>query len=128
MCWSRKISLKCAICSKADPHAGRFSCHRRRERSGSDHSQRIPSRPIDVLITDYDMPHVRGDAVALAFRAMNPALPIVLISGFTRDGWPTALLASAATVVMDKPFSAQELLSAVYSARRTTPPSGTPVS
>ncbi|BAH37249.1 putative two-component hybrid sensor and regulator [Gemmatimonas aurantiaca T-27] len=87
-----------------------------------------PSRPIDVLITDYDMPHVRGDAVALAFRAMNPALPIVLISGFTRDGWPTALLASAATVVMDKPFSAQELLSAVYSARRTTPPSGTPVS
>ncbi len=86
------------------------------------------THPIDVLITDYDMPHVRGDAVALALRAANPELPIVLISGFTRDGWPAELLASAATVVMDKPFSAQELLSAVYSARRTTPPGGTPIS
>ncbi|WP_331047879.1 hybrid sensor histidine kinase/response regulator [Gemmatimonas sp.] len=86
------------------------------------------THPIDVLITDYDMPHVRGDAVALALRAINPDLPIVLISGFTRDGWPSELLSSAATVVMDKPFSAQELLSAVYSARRTTPPGGTSIS
>lgn len=90
-------------------------------------SRSLPT-PVDLLITDYDMPHVRGDAVALTLRAINPGLPIVLISGFTRDGWPAELLTSAATVVMDKPFSAQDLLTAVYSARHATPPAGTPTS
>jgi signal transduction histidine kinase/CheY-like chemotaxis protein len=68
---------------------------------------------LDLLITDYDMPHERGDVVAKAARAGRADLPLVLISGFTSEGWPTDLVQSAHTVVLEKPFSAQALLEAI---------------
>ena len=38
-----------------------------------------PGGNFDVVVTDYDMPGLRGDAVAAALRAAHPALPIVLM-------------------------------------------------
>jgi len=72
---------------------------------------------LSVLITDYDMPGLRGDAVALALRERNPRLPVVLMSGFTSDGWPAALAESPHTAIVEKPFTAQRLLDAIASAR-----------
>lgn len=80
---------------------------------------------IDILITDYDMPHQRGDTVALKYRSSDPGRPLILISGFAQNGWPVELLESRATVVLNKPFTASELLTAIYTARNFTPPSGT---
>jgi len=68
---------------------------------------------LDLLITDYDMPHERGDVVASTARAGRADLPVVLISGFTSEGWPTDLVQSAHTVVLEKPFSAEALLEAI---------------
>lgn len=84
-------------------------------------------QPIDILITDYDMPQLRGDTLALAARKKNPNLPVILISGFTSRGWPEELLSSKYTIVLNKPFAAQELLTAVFSVGNATPPSGTPI-
>ncbi len=60
---------------------------------------------LGLLITDYDMPHVRGDVLAMAVRATHPEVPVILMSGFTSEGWPEQLVMSAHTVIVEKPFS-----------------------
>ena len=38
---------------------------------------------IDVVVTDYEMPGMNGEAVAVAIKALNPRVPVVLFSGST---------------------------------------------
>jgi two-component system sensor histidine kinase EvgS len=37
--------------------------------------------PVDLLITDYSMPHMNGDQLALRIRRFQPDLPIILCTG-----------------------------------------------
>jgi CheY-like chemotaxis protein len=68
---------------------------------------------LGLLVTDYDMPHLRGDVLATTLRATRPTLPVVLMSGFTSEGWPAELIGSPHTAVVEKPFSTQALLAAL---------------
>jgi CheY-like chemotaxis protein len=38
---------------------------------------------VDVVVTDYEMPGMNGEAVAAAIKAVNPDLPVILFSGST---------------------------------------------
>ena len=76
---------------------------------------------LGLLVTDYDLPHLRGDIVAATIRASHPTLPVVLMSGFTSDGWPADLVGTAHTVVIEKPFSTQSLLEAIDTVRHAAP-------
>jgi CheY-like chemotaxis protein len=38
-------------------------------------------RPIDAVITDYDMPEMNGPELALELKHSNPALPVIMVSG-----------------------------------------------
>jgi CheY-like chemotaxis protein len=38
---------------------------------------------IDVVVTDYEMPGMDGEALAVAIKAFNPRVPVVLFSGST---------------------------------------------
>lgn len=80
--------------------------------------EKLPRVPT-VLVTDYDMPGLRGDALATTLRERFPQLPLVLVSGFTSEGWPAELVASAHTTVVEKPFSPTSLLHAVQAALAT---------
>ena len=40
------------------------------------------SLPIDAVLLDYQMPEMKGDEVARAMRRINPAVPIILVTGF----------------------------------------------
>jgi CheY-like chemotaxis protein len=68
---------------------------------------------LGLLVTDYDMPALRGDVLAATLRATRPALPVVLMSGFTSEGWPADLVAAPHTVVVEKPFTTHTLLAAL---------------
>jgi CheY-like chemotaxis protein len=37
----------------------------------------------DIIVTDYEMPGMDGEAVALAVKTMSPATPVVMFSGST---------------------------------------------
>lgn len=76
---------------------------------------------LSVLITDYDMPGLRGDTVALALREQYPQLPVVLMSGFTSEGWPAELASAPRTTVVEKPFTTYSLLQAIEAARSELP-------
>ena len=45
--------------------------------------RRFTSEPFDLVVTDYKMPDMDGIEIIRQARAHNPAIPIVLISGFT---------------------------------------------
>jgi len=70
-------------------------------------------RPADVLITDLFMPERDGFETLRYFRARNPDMRIVVISGWKRaqkaDHLAVALQAGA-DVVLRKPFTPRELL------------------
>lgn len=72
---------------------------------------------IDVVVTDVVMPGMRGPEMANRLRADRPALPILFISGYTDHALGTAELAKDRTTFLAKPFSIDELVSAV---RRVT--------
>lgn len=36
---------------------------------------------IDLVVTDYEMPEMDGEAVAAAIKALNPRIPVLLFSG-----------------------------------------------
>jgi CheY-like chemotaxis protein len=38
---------------------------------------------VDVVVTDYEMPGMNGEALALAIKSIKPKVPVVLFSGST---------------------------------------------
>ena len=70
-------------------------------------------RPADILITDLFMPERDGFETVKHFRARNPGMLIVVISGWQRaqrvDHLAVALHAGA-DAILRKPFTPEELL------------------
>ena len=63
----------------------------------------------DVLVTDYLMPGLRGDALAEAARALRPGLPVLLATGFTGP----APAKSPGIARIEKPYRANALTAAL---------------
>jgi CheY-like chemotaxis protein len=88
------------------------------------------NRP-DVVITDYEMPGMDGEAVAIAIKAMNSDTPVVLFSGSTLVPSRTRRVVNA---FCDKAGSRDQLLGTIRQllgkkpARALQPPSVTAAS
>lgn len=72
-----------------------------------------PSGPLDLLISDFQMPTLTGDEVARRFRAAKPDVKVLYITGYA-----DALFDERATMwdgeaFLEKPFSRQGLIEAV---------------
>ena len=63
---------------------------------------------IDLLVSDVVMPHIGGLELAELVRASRPALPIILISGYSED-LLSADSGREGVTVLAKPFTAQRL-------------------
>lgn len=67
--------------------------------------------PIDILVTDLVLPEIGGQELARRLRSQNPALPVLLISGYTEEAVhlaPDDLLMR----FLAKPFSPEALVDA----------------
>lgn len=51
--------------------------------SGEEALKIAATNPVDLVVTDYEMPGMNGEALALAIKAMKPNLPVILFSGST---------------------------------------------
>ena len=65
----------------------------------------------DLVITDYGLPGMKGDALAEAIKQLNPEQPVLLVSGFAEHLATSGL--NAADMVIGKPFELGELKRAV---------------
>jgi CheY-like chemotaxis protein len=69
---------------------------------------------LDAVVIDYDLPDMKGDAVAAAIRGGQPSLPIILASGWHP---PKTNFNGAVDLFLQKPFTPKALLQAVEQAR-----------
>ena len=88
------------------------------------------SSEFDCLVTDYSMPFMKGDALAIAVRAINPDQRVVMVSGFAdrlrRDG---ALPWFLDALIPKPPARIADLLEAiVWDPATVRPPSSEPES
>ena len=68
----------------------------------------LENHDVDVAVLDVLMPGISGDAVAQRLRQVDPALPVLLMTGAD-----DAFASGAGVPVLRKPFPHEELVAAV---------------
>jgi CheY-like chemotaxis protein len=93
--------------------------------SGLEGLRMLQNYPVDVVVLDYEMPVMNGEAVAREVRRLYPNLPIVLMSGHSGDdAWPVLQLVDAYVPKLELPTRLHRavagLLHAVAAPRAST--------
>ncbi|MBK8479825.1 MAG: response regulator [Proteobacteria bacterium] len=76
---------------------------------------------IDLVLLDIVMPEVSGEQVFHQLRALRPALPIALMSGFAPQGSTQSMLRAGADGFLHKPFereALQRLLNGIFGTHK----------
>jgi two-component system, cell cycle sensor histidine kinase and response regulator CckA len=60
--------------------------------------------PIDLLLTDVVLPHLRGPEVARQLLASRPALKVIFMSGYTEGAFDSAERPNGEIALLQKPF------------------------
>jgi two-component system cell cycle sensor histidine kinase/response regulator CckA len=69
--------------------------------------------PLDLLLTDINMPDLKGDEVARRFRRARPDLKVLYLSGFVDSLFADRSVLWEDEAFLEKPFSIKSLLEAV---------------
>jgi len=69
--------------------------------------------PLDLLLTDINMPDLKGPEVARRFRQARPELKVLYLSGFVDALFDDRSVLSEDEAFLEKPFSIKSLLQAV---------------
>src|SRR5688572_25125341 len=69
--------------------------------------------PIDLLLTDVNMPQMLGDELARRMREKEPALKVLYLTGFSDQLFKEKVTLWAGEAYLDKPCSVKGLLEAV---------------
>lgn len=62
------------------------------------------SSEINLVILDMVMPGMGGRECLARLRKANPAVPVVIVTGYSADGSPQELLGEGAMAIVEKPF------------------------
>ncbi|WMJ71156.1 ATP-binding protein [Stenotrophomonas sp. 24(2023)] len=78
--------------------------------------------PFDLLVSDWQMPHMDGQALVRSIRAVQPQpVPIVVISACTQAAMPGIVLAAGADVFLPKPVRRQAMQALLARLLAATP-------
>lgn len=69
----------------------------------------------DLVITDYNMPAMKGDALAAAIKFRNPAQPIIMVTAFVEQLTQTETPLPGVDALLSKPFKLDQLRATVAS-------------
>ncbi len=88
------------------------------EASDGLHALDILSRDdhFDVILSDIRMPHMDGIRLLEAVKADYPNIAFVMLSMYSNDAWTVEEIQKRVVRYLPKPFSKQQLVSAVYDA------------
>lgn len=87
--------------------------------SGEEAIARVRDASFDCIVLDLTMPSMSGPDTFRALRALSPALPIVLCSGWRTDEVDGLLGGGGRSVFLRKPFTPRQLATAVHSVLET---------
>ena len=77
---------------------------------------RASAGPVAAVVTDMRMPEMNGFELATALHALDPALPIVMVSATGAEDDAADAVARGVSACLAKPFGPGELLAAVEAA------------
>ena len=67
----------------------------------------------DLVITDYEMPAMKGDALAAAIKALAPEQPVLMITAYVEPLLSSGNALAGVDLMVSKPFTLPELRQAV---------------
>jgi len=70
----------------------------------------------DVVITDYHMPKMKGDELAVALKARRPDQPVIMITAYAEMLKTSASALAGVDQLISKPFQLVELREAIRKA------------
>ena len=76
--------------------------------------------PYDLVITDKAMPHMNGEQLAAAIKAMSPDTRVIMLTGYGASADGTMLPANI-DMVVDKPVTRQALREAIARVMADSP-------
>jgi DNA-binding response OmpR family regulator len=77
--------------------------------------------PIDVLVTDLNLPGASGAELCRAVRALRPDVRVIYISGLPKDIAVSKGLIEEDALLVKKPFTASTLIEALHAALAEQP-------
>jgi CheY-like chemotaxis protein len=76
----------------------------------------LSERRFDLMLTDIVMPGLDGVALAAQATKQDPAMPVLMMTGFASEGQRAQSTAGPVERVISKPFSLKEICAAVEDA------------
>lgn len=86
----------------------------------------IEKEQYDVVITDFEMPMVKGDELAAVIKARNPRQPVVMITAYAEMLRASGNPLTGIDSIISKPFLLEDLREAI--AKATRPAAENPMS
>ena len=81
--------------------------------SGEEALALFGKNPYDVVITDYTMPGMKGDKLALALKACRPGQPVVMLTAHAEMLRTDAIPLAGVDQLVSKPFQLADLREAI---------------
>jgi CheY-like chemotaxis protein len=91
---------------------------------GEDALRKLAAENFDVVITDFEMPKMRGDSLAVAIKARWPEQPIILLSAYGEIFKAEGKQIPGVDLILSKPFLLETLrqaLVSVFGTEQTKP-------
>lgn len=76
---------------------------------GQEAIQRYSEHPIDLILTDWNMPNKSGLELVTEIRAMGSSVPIIMITTEAQKGQVIAAIQAGVNDYLTKPFEAEDL-------------------
>jgi two-component system response regulator FlrC len=86
--------------------------------SGVDAVEAAASEPFDLVITDFNMPGIKGDVTLSLIRARFPELPVIILTSEPSPTVERRARDAGATAFLRKPCSAELLARTVARSRK----------
>lgn len=81
--------------------------------SGKDALALLEKNPFDLVITDFEMPGMKGDELAAAIKARTPNQPVVMITAYAEMLQASGHPLNGVDLVISKPFLLENLREAI---------------
>ncbi len=84
--------------------------------------ERFALAKYDLIITDFEMPEIKGDALAIAIKERDPNQPVVMITAYAEMLQASKNPLTGVNYIISKPFTLESLRKAVGQATQGRPP------
>ncbi|HOC57954.1 MAG TPA: response regulator [Verrucomicrobiota bacterium] len=84
--------------------------------SGEDALATLQQEQFDLVITDFEMPTMKGDELAASIKARSPKQPVVMITAYAEMFQASPNTVAGVDFILNKPFRLENLRDAVAKA------------